>query len=158
MNYILDVLIMKSDFDKVDISEQFKEWGGEKFPQNPIKYTYKSSLIFHENKDSYYQKTVGNIDIQNYVPLTLEGHQLTELESLINDENSDIKNNELLLFLSELYNVLDTFFVFIFRDEECIDEKYDIKNVKELVEIFCNSLRRETPRGFLIKKKKKNEI
>ena len=150
MNYILDILIFKSDFDKVNITEQFGEWEGEKFSQVPPKYVYKSILEFHENSDSYYQKVLAEVDLENYVPLTLENQYLSELESIVNSDNHDIRNNELILFLTNLYNNLSTFFVFMFRDEESIDEICHIRDSDELVEAFCKSLSRKSPKGVIL--------
>lgn len=149
MNYILDILILKSDFDKVNITEQFGEWGGEQFSQVPAKYVYKSILEFHENSDSYYQKVLAEVDLENYVPLTLESPHLSGLESIVNRDN-DISNNELILFLIDLYNNLSTFFVFMFRDEESIDEICHIRNSDELVKAFCKSLSRKSPKGVIL--------
>lgn len=93
MNFIFDVLILKSDFDKINIRERFGEWGNEKFSYVPPKYIYQSKLEFHENSDSY--------------------------------------------------------FVFLFRDEESIDEVYHVRDSEKLVEIFCGSLSRKSPKGVI---------
>lgn len=150
MNFIFDILILKSDIDKVNITEQFGEGGGEKFSQVPPKYVYKSILEFHENSDSYYQKVLTEVDLENYVPLTLESQHLSELESIVNRDKHDIKNNELIFFLTDLYNNLSTFFVFMFRDEESIDEICHVKNSDELVKIFCKCFSRKSPKGVIL--------
>lgn len=149
MNFIFDILILKSDFDKVSITEQFGEWGGEKFSQVPSKYTYQSKLEFHQNSDSYYQKALPEVDMENYVPLTLEIQFLSEFESSVNKDDYDISENELAIFLIDVYESLDTFFIFLFRDEESIDEVCHVKSSKELVEILYKSLNRKLPKGVI---------
>lgn len=149
MDFIFDILILKGDFDKVNIIEQFGEWGGEKFSRVPPKYLYQSKLEFHENSSSHYQKALPEVDMENYVPLALEFEYLSELEFIVNRKAYNISKNEVVMFLTDLCNNLDKFFVFLFREEECIDEVHRVKNAKELVNIFCKSLSWESPKGII---------
>lgn len=153
MNFILDIVILKTDLNKLNISEQFVEWGGEKSPQVPAKYTHKSGMVFHENVDNYYKKVLGNVDIEKYIALNLESSHLSELEFSVNHQELNEISNELIGFFDELYDTLEEFFVFLFRDEEEIDSQCVVKNQYELRNMFCNSLKWESPKGVLIAKK-----
>lgn len=48
MDYILDILLPKSEISKINLSEILVEWGARKFSQNPPRYTNKSKLLFTE--------------------------------------------------------------------------------------------------------------
>ncbi len=155
MNFIIDVLIPKSEFGKLNLSELLIEWGGEFFSQDPPKYENKLKLVFHQVTDmSYYQSFIEkDFDVNSYVALSLEGKQLSDLEFLVNsNKEQDVLCNEVTSFLNELYNTLNSFSVFLFRDEECIDNRYRINNQKELIGLICNSLNWSSPEGVLISK------
>lgn len=156
MNFILDVLIPKQYFYKLNLKEILVEWGGETFSQNPPKYSNNSMLVFHQNSEiEYYKSIVGkDTDIYNYVALSLEEMQLSELEFLINNEMQEASRSEVVMFLGELYNKLDSFWIILLRDEECIDNRYIVSDEKELVKVVCDSLRRKSPEGVLITKNK----
>ena len=81
MDSIIDVLIRKEEFGRINIKECFVEWGEEKLSQNPKKYIYNSTLIFHENTDMDYYKDLAEnkLNIYEFSALTLEGDELDEL-------------------------------------------------------------------------------
>lgn len=61
MYYILDILLPKNELSKINISELLVEWGGEKFSQDPPRYTNNSKLLFTEYLDKeYYKRFLGN--------------------------------------------------------------------------------------------------
>lgn len=92
--------------ERLNIVEIFKEWGSEKFSQEPKKYEYKSILIFHENTEmSYYKNIVQNLlEVNDYYALTLEGKSLSQLEFLVNRKKGSEYESELITFFNELYN------------------------------------------------------
>ena len=149
MDYILDILLPKSEMSKINLSEVLVEWGGEKFSQNPPRYTNKSKLFFTEYTDKeYYKRFLGNqYPIDKFVALHLEG-TLLDLELSINNKG-DFLNNEVMLFLIELLK-LETFIILIIRDEEWIDEKYKISRKEELQTIIYDSLSWSNPKRILI--------
>lgn len=152
MDFVLDVLIPKCNLSKLNLTELLVEWGGESFSQDPPKYSNKSLLVFHQNTDmEYYKSIVGkDVDVHNYLALSMERTQLSELEFIINNQRQEMSSNEVLLFLAELYKTLDNFVIILLRDEECIDKRYTVCNEKELIKIFCESLRWSSPEGVLI--------
>lgn len=161
MSFIFDVLIPKNQFCKLNLSELLIKWGDEFFSQEPPKYEYKLKLVFHQVMDmSYYQSfNVKNYDVNSYVALSLEGRQLSNLEFLVNsNKEQEILCNEIILFLIELYNTLDSFSILLLRDEECIDNRYDIKDKKELIGLICNSLKEASPEGVIICKTNRQAV
>ena len=89
---------------------------------------------------------------EKYIILTLDSQILSKLYDEIN-QNIDVKQNELILFLNKLFNKCNNFYVLLFRDEECIDEKYEISDNEEFTDLFCNALNEFSPLGFIVSKK-----
>lgn len=128
--------------------------GERKLSQDPKKYTYNSILMFHENADmDYYTNYVKNVlNVDDFIALTLEGDKLTELDQLVYC-GGDTKTNNLIVFLKDLYNNLDTFCLIKFRNEECIDEIHIVDDTFNAVNLFLHSLERSCPKGIVIIKK-----
>lgn len=153
MNFILDIIIPRNEINKLNIEEEMIEWGEEKLSQDPPKYKYKSVITLHESTDSFYQDSIEKFDAQNHIILTLEHQQLSELELLVNSHEKEISDNILLVFMTELYTMLDWFYIYMYRDEECIDNKYLITDASNLHKIICDALRWSSPEGVVIVKK-----
>lgn len=152
------VLIRKEDIKKIEISEAFVEWGGERFSQDPPQYMYhNSSLFFHkflsiDYYKKYFKKIIGiDLKIDEYVPLLLLGNHMSDIEKLINTNDLELLNHEIFKFFKDLCE-LDEFAIFFEREEEYIDKRYYIKTTEELVNIFCNCLIWDCPEGALITK------
>lgn len=155
MYFILDFLIKKQEFCKVGIEECFVEWGEEKLSQEPKKFSYASSLVFHENTDmQYYVNLVKNeLNVLEFTSLTLEGDKLEEVDKLANDREKNIYDSEVISFINKLYEHLSTFCIIKLRDEECIDEVRVITKAIEAIDTFVNSMQRNSPKGIVIIKK-----
>lgn len=155
MDLILDILIPKDNLDKINLTEIFVEWGGEKFSQNPKKYHYKSKLIFHENTEmNYYHNIVENdVDVYDCIALTLEWIYLSELEVAVNNKDFRKEKSDLLSLFYEMYDKLNTFCIIKFLNEEDIDDRYLLSNANDAVNIFIRSLYWDSARGIIIIKK-----
>lgn len=159
MYFELDVLIKENELSKLKLPEIFAEWGGELFSQEPPKYIYNSKLIFErvmdiEHYQRYYKKFIDDDwNLNSYISLKLLGYvsHFNELGSLINKKDQGFSNNEVVLFLLDLLK-LDTFAIFLIRDEEYIDKKYVISQEQELIDIITKSLNWSSPKGVLIYK------
>lgn len=151
MDFIMDIIILRSELDKLNINEEYVEWGGERFSQEPRKYAYNIALKFYECKDSYYQRVIEEYDGEKYIVLTLDEQKLSSLYDEIN-KGKDVMQDDLILFFNTLYNNLDKFHIFLYRDEECIDERYLINDVQKFVDLFCGSLNKMTPQGISVSK------
>ena len=109
-------------------------------------------MKFDECKDGYYKRVIKDYDDEKYIILTLEAKKLSKLYDEIN-QDKDVMQDDLILFFKEVYNKLDKFYIFLYRDEECIDERYIINDVSEFVKLFCGSLSKLTPQGIAVSKK-----
>ncbi|GEM_PF-482913 len=148
VDYILDIMLPKSEIGKINLSEQLVEWGGETFSQDPPRYTNRSNLFFTEYDTAYYERLLGGqYPISQLTALHLEG-SLLDLELTINNKG-DFLNNEVMLFLFELLK-LETFIILLIRDEEWLDEQYIISGREELQTIICDSLSWSNPKGAVI--------
>lgn len=155
MSSIVDILIKKHELHRVNIEECFIEWGEEELSQNPRKYIYNSTLVFHENTNmDYYADIVeGELDVRGFTSLTLEGDKLEELDRLVNSGKDITYTNDLIAFINELYKQLNTFCIIKFRCEECIDEICVMNEATKAVKIFMDSLKRSFPKGIAIIRK-----
>ncbi|MDQ2088251.1 hypothetical protein RBH29_17645 [Herbivorax sp. ANBcel31] len=155
MDLILDILLRKEDFKKLNIIELFNEWGGEKIPHEPRKYKFNSKLVFHLNIDiNYYSNIIqDDIDVEEFISLSLEGNSLLELEIMVNKGKKHLPESELIIFLNELYNSLEEVCIVKLLNEERIDEKHIINDTKKAIDVFINSLDWKSPKGIVITKR-----
>ena len=124
-------------------------WAVGTFSQEPPRYTYKSKLYFteHKNQEYYKRYVVNRYNNDEFIALHFDG-TLLDLELLINN-NGNFIENDLILFLMELVK-LETFAILLMRDEECVDERYEISKKEELYAILRDSLSWIHPKGVLI--------
>jgi len=101
----------------------------------------------------YYKSFLdGEFNIDNFMAFRLMGSHMFELERLINYQQETIENlsnNEIFIFLKKL-SELDTFAVFLIRDEECIDKKCKLNNTLVLGEVIYNCISYSVSEGALI--------
>ncbi len=152
MSSIVDVLIKKHELSKVNIEESFINWGEERLSQDPKKYIYNSTLVFHENTNmGYYADIVKDaLDIYEFTSLTLEGDKLEEIDKLVNSGNDITYSNDLIVFINELYRSLNTFCLIKLRNEECIDEIHIVNEASNATKIFMDSFKRSFSKGIAI--------
>ena len=153
----LSISLKSEDLKKAKIQEKLVEWGGKLFSQEPPLYAYNNSLIFDEYPNNnyfkkYYGKLMGNdFDIDKYRTFRLLGDHLSTIEKQINIDISELSNNEIYKFIINIWE-LNEFAIFLIRDEEEIDVSYKINTKEEMIEILCNCLRWDSPKGVLITK------
>ena len=155
MDLILDILIPKNKLDRLKLTEVFVEWGDERFSQDPKMYSFQSTVLFYENNEiSYYQDIIGDeLDIYDYVVLTLDGKSLSELENMVNSKEFRKDKSELIYLFYEMYNLLNKFAIVKFLNEESINDKHIVVNADDAIDIFINSLKWNSPKGIVIIKK-----
>ena len=151
VNFILDVVVLREQLKEIEIDEVYFEWGGEKISQEPRKYEYNNLLEFKEVTDEYYDKIIPDYNDERYIILTLDSQNLFKLYDEIN-QGKDVKQNEVILFLNKLFSELNSSYVILFRDEECIDKKYAISDKEEFTDLLCKALNKFTPCGIIVSK------
>lgn len=155
MDNILDILLKKNEIKKISLKEILVSWGSGTYSQSPRKYRWGKSLVFHESSDmNYYNEIVGNeLDLSNYLVLTLEGEVLSNMEISINMGDFTEKDNEITLLFFEMYDKLSAFSIIKLVDDEQINNKYILNNFYEALKIFINSMIWENPNSIMISKK-----
>ncbi len=157
MDFSFDVLLKPEDLSTVNISESLVEWGGEVFSHEPKKYTYKSTLVFEEFSDIEYYKNhhkdiiQNDFDIDQYIPFRLLGDGMLQLEKIVNCNKDELHNNDIIRFLIDISS-LNTFGLFLLREEEWIDKRYRISTKEQLIEIVSNCLKWVSVEGVFITK------
>lgn len=153
------IALKPENLEKANIPEKLVEWGRELFSYDPPRYVYNDRLVFDEFHDkSYFKRCYGSfikddVDMDAYRAFWLTGNDLWKMERQVNNQCADIVCNELYKFLSDL-SKLDDFIIFLIRDEEEIDMKYQLNHSDELIPVFCSCLQWDAPKGALIIKQK----
>ncbi|QUI23996.1 hypothetical protein HZI73_17580 [Vallitalea pronyensis] len=153
---ILDIIIRKKDLSKLSLVELFNEWGGERFPNEPRKFEYNSKLVFYEYEYMSYYNDFFQIDnnINDFIAITLKGESLSELKEAVYKKKKGIFESDIIAFLKELYNLLETVYIIKIYDEETIHERYRIDDAKTAIDVFINSFDWNNPKkGIVITKK-----
>lgn len=153
MSFILDILIPEKQIKLANLAETLAEWDGEAFSKEPPEFSFDSQLFFYQNMDLDYYYNVLGVRAKRYLALTLQGEALADLEFTINRQKEELGENTLMRFLLGLLN-LDCFYIVLFRDEEEVDRRYQVRNRAELLEAVCRGLNWESPQGIIIAKEK----
>ena len=64
-------------------------------------------------------------------------------------QSHEVLNNKIMLFLNELSD-LECFMIFLIRDEEEIDKRYEVHSKEELIKRICSCLLWTAPEGVLL--------
>jgi hypothetical protein len=157
MDYRFSVLIPKNNLIKTNMVEIMGEWGGEMFSRNPREFKYDLELNFREIIDlDYFKGFIENeFNLCNSAALYLDGNDIQILEFIVNKQEHKIYDNKIIKLIYELYKNLDEFCIINEIEDEYIEQKYVITDVKEAIDIFIDSLNWNSPRGIIIIKKLK---
>lgn len=153
MDYILDIIIPKKEIGVVKLSEKLVTWGDSVYSRTPPQYITDSGIVFEQIEDTeYYSKLLGEKLTKDTIVLNLKSHLLFELEYAINNDKNTLEKNELLSFLSELFN-LSEFYILLVREDEKVKERYRITFKEEIRVRLADSLKWSEPKDVLLFKK-----
>lgn len=154
MDYILDIIIRKSEIEKIGLTEKLILWGDEKFSCSPPQYTTGTELMFEQVMDvSCYQKVLPETaEKEQYLPLILKGNFLKDLECMVYFQKENLTENPLLNFMMKLVE-LEEFYILLVREDEVVKEQYAVSKASEIREIICNVWNEKNPSDILITKK-----
>ncbi len=151
MSFILDIIMHQNDIQRLEIFEELIHWGEEEFSQDPPRFSYKSRIHLHKNMDNYYKHSIKDFD-DNTIVLTLDLQQLKEFEFCINSIDDGKNGDDMLDFLDVVYTNSDWIYIFMYRDEEYIDNKYIITDTNEFIERISIALNWSSPEGIIVTK------
>lgn len=153
MDFILDIIILKSEVEKVKLHERLIGWGDDIYQYDPPRYSTDSNIIFEQvNNLGYFEKEVGEVFNNDMIALTLKGNFLLELQYAINNTKLTLKENKLALFLCSLFN-LNCFYILLMREDERVKRKYEIKEKEEIFAKLYESLNWSNPQDVLLVKR-----
>ena len=155
MSFSLDIFVEKNELKRLGIEETKFEWGGELYSQEPKQYFNNSGLDFQEFLDvEYYKKyhssvLENDLNLDDYLAIRLMGSDALDLEVLVNTDVESIKELELMKFLSKIVE-LESFAIFVLRDEEYVDKRIRVSSQMELLKVVSENLSWNSPQGMLI--------
>lgn len=152
MDYMLDIILLRGELDKIKLRESLMEWGGEVYSSSPAIYVSDSEIEFFEVKDfSFYDRYLDLKDKNNLIGLHLKSDILYDFQLFANNKIKKLDENALLDFLKSLFS-LSKFYIILTREDELIKEKYKISDLKEFELILLKSLNWLSPKDVLLYK------
>ena len=152
MDYMLDIIIPKSEIEKSGLSEVLREWGGVMYSSTPAVYVTDSNIEFIEVTNlSYYSRLLDSKISDDLIALHLKSDILHDFECFANNQITQADENTLITFFKCLFG-LSKFYILLIREDELIKGKYRISNVDELESILVNSVKWSSPADVLLYK------
>ncbi len=154
MDYLLDIIIPKKEIETVKLHEKLFEWGEGVYSYNPPQYVSDSDIIFEQVEDvQYFSKIIGEELTNDIIVLHLKSDLLFDLEYAVNNHESILEENVLLIFLNKLIE-LSQFYILMVREDESVKEYYKIVKKEEINIRLFESLSWSSPKDVLLFKKK----
>ena len=100
MDYVLDIIIPKKEAESVELKEKLIEWGNYVYSCEPPQYITDTNIIFEQIENTqYFSKIVGEEFTDDIIVLGLKSEMLYDLEYAVNNDESVLEQNVLLLSL-----------------------------------------------------------
>lgn len=156
MDYVLDIIIPKKEAESVELKEKLIEWGNYIYSCEPPQYITDSNIIFEQIENTqYFSKIVEEEFTDDIIVLGLKGEMLYDLEYAVNNDESMLEQNVLLIFLHKLFK-LSEFYILLVREDEKVKERYEVVTKEEMNIRLFESLKWSNPKDVLLFKKKFN--
>ncbi len=150
MDYMLDIFVPKTELNRINLLEVFREWGGEIYPLSPSVYVTDSNIEFIEITDLSHYNRIINLELnKELIGMHLKSDIFNDFEIFANNQLNQGDENALLVFLKSLFS-LSKFYILLLREDEIVKEKYEISNVEELEYILLNSVNWASPKDVLL--------
>lgn len=156
MDYFLDIIIPKKEIETVKLNEKLLEWGEGVYSCSPPQYISDSDIVFEQIEDvQYLNKIIGEELTNDTIVLHLKSDILYDLEYAVNNPESVLEENVLLIFLNKLIE-LSQFYILMVREDEKVKEYYKISTKEEISIRLSDSLRWSNPKDVLLFKKRED--
>lgn len=156
MDYFLDIIIPKKEIETVKLNEKLLEWGEGVYSCSPPQYISDSDIVFEQIEDvQYLNKIIGEELTNDTIVLHLKSDILYDLEYAVNNPESVLEENVLLIFLNKLIE-LSQFYILMAREDEKVKEYYKISTKEEISIRLSDSLRWSNPKDVLLFKKRED--
>ena len=156
MDYFLDIIIPKKEIETVKLNEKLLKWGEDVYSCSPPQYISDSDIVFEQIEDvQYLNKIIGEELTNDTIVLHLKSDILYDLEYAVNNPESVLEENVLLIFLNKLIE-LSQFYILMAREDEKVKEYYKISTKEEISIRLSDSLRWSNPKDVLLFKKRED--
>lgn len=156
MDYFLDIIIPKKEIETVKLNEKLLKWGEDVYSCSPTQYISDSDIVFEQIEDvQYLNKIIGEELTNDTIVLHLKSDILYDLEYAVNNPESVLEENVLLIFLNKLIE-LSQFYILMVREDEKVKEYYKISTKEEISIRLSDSLRWSNPKDVLLFKKRED--
>ena len=150
MDYFLDIIIPKKEIETVKLNEKLLKWGEDVYSCSPPQYISDSDIVFEQIEDvQYLNKIIGEELTNDTIVLHLKSDILYDLEYAVNNPESVLEENVLLIFLNKLIE-LSQFYILMVREDEKVKEYYKISTKEEISIRLSDSLRWSNPKDVLL--------
>ena len=156
MDYFLDIIIPKKEIETVKLNEKLLKWGEDVYSCSPPQYISDSDIVFEQIEDvQYLNKIIGEELTNDTIVLHLKSDILYDQEYAVNNPESVLEENVLLIFLNKLIE-LSQFYILMVREDEKVKEYYKISTKEEISIRLSDSLRWSNPKDVLLFKKRED--
>ena len=152
MDYMLDIIINKSDITKAELEEVLCEWNWITYSRSPALYITESDIEFYEAEDpSYYGNMIGVELSKDVIYLHLKSDIFHDFEYTLNCGTTNAKEDRLYDFLIKLAG-LKMFYAIFCREDETVRECCKITSEDDIETVLSNNLNWSNPKDFCIYK------
>lgn len=147
MDYNLYIVLQENDLETVGIFEIQANWEGENISYDPRRFESKDKvkMIFSEYKKAII--TEGLIGKNTVFLKIADG--LRELEMQVNKKPEALTSNNIIIMLQRVCK-LDKFIIYIFEDDELIEQQIRYTNDKDILVLVSDALKWEAPKNIKI--------
>ncbi len=152
MDYVLNIILPKKEIKNARLKEKLIEWGENVYSCSPPRYVTNSNIIFEQVEDvQYFSNIIGEELTDSSIVLHLKSDIIFDLVYVINNNELALEENELLNFLSGLFD-LSKFYILLIREDEKVKERYKIEAREDIGIRLFNSLKYSNPKDVLLYK------
>ena len=139
MGYSLDIIIPKSELEKIGFKEKTLFWNDKEYSLLPREFFIDNNILFIEiTQGIVYDIMINNTKVNDPIVLTLYRKY--------NSVEKAIENNSITTLFKNIYT-LDAVEIYLWEDDEAIDSKYKLidtldinSKMKEAIKNYQNIL------------------
>ncbi len=140
MDYSLDVVVSKLDFDNIDFEEKTFFWEDRKYSLSPREFFIDDNIIFLEiTHGTIYDILLRDTKIYNPLILTLY-RKYNSVEKVIN-------NDKMMTLFNNIFRT-KKFELYLWKDDEVIDNEYKFEEAMNISKMMKETI--ENNKNILI--------
>lgn len=147
MDYNLYIILPEDDLEQVGITEIKASWGEENISYNPRRFMFENKVKMIFSRYKLISELEESIDKNEVTLKIMEG--LRELEWDVNKETENLKSNDIIKLLQNICQ-LDKFSIYIFEDDEIIEQQIQYTNEINIILVVIDALKWKSPKNIRI--------